>query len=74
MPPSPVNGWAGAVMSPEIYILIDPNLFHLNITPTTKTPAYPIKYNLDRAIVPYTQEKNSTINAKFSMVKNYFGT
>ncbi len=37
---SPVNGWAGAVMSPVMYILINPTLFHLNIAPTTATPAY----------------------------------
>jgi hypothetical protein len=33
-PQSPVNGWAGAVMSPEMYALIDQNIFHLNIPPT----------------------------------------
>jgi hypothetical protein len=66
-----VNGWARAVMPPERYVLIDLNLFHLNIAPATATPAYPIKYNPDRAIVPYTREEKSTIDAKFSMVKNY---
>jgi hypothetical protein len=29
------NGCAGAVMSPEMYILMDPNAFHLNIALTT---------------------------------------
>jgi hypothetical protein len=57
-----------------MYILIDQNLFHLNIAPTTLTPAYPIKYNPEGAIVPYTREEKSTINPKFSMVKNYFET
>ncbi len=71
-PQSRVNGWAGAVMSPEMYVLIDPNLFHLNIAPATATMAYPIKYNPDRAIVPYTREGKSTIDVKFTMVKNYF--
>ncbi len=34
-PQSPVNGWTGAVMSPEMYALIDQNAFHLNQhTPT----------------------------------------
>jgi hypothetical protein len=61
-------------MSPEMYVLIDPNLFHLNIAPTTATPAYPIKYNPDGASVPYTHEEKSTIDAKFSMIKNYFET
>ena len=73
-PQSAVNGWAGAVRSPEVYILIDPNLFHLNIAPIIVTPAYPIKYNPDRAFVPYTREEKSTIDVKFSMVKNYFKT
>jgi hypothetical protein len=73
-PQSPVNGWAGAVMSPEMYVLIGPNLFYLNIAPTTATPAYPIKYNPGGAIVPYTREEKSTIDAKVSMVENYFET
>ncbi len=61
-------------MLPEMYILIDPTPFHLNIAPTTATPAYPIKYNPEGVIVPYTCEEKSTIDAKFSMVKNYFET
>jgi hypothetical protein len=36
-PQSAVNGWAGAVMSPEMYALvIDQNTFHLNIAPRTR--------------------------------------
>jgi hypothetical protein len=73
-PQSPVNRWARAVMSPEMYILIDPNLFHPNIAPTTATPAYPIKYIPERVILPYTYKMKSTIDPKFSMVKNYFDT
>ena len=73
-PQSAVNGWAGAVMSPEMYILIDPNSFHLNIAPITSTPAYPNKFNPDRDPVPYTREEKSTIDAKFTRVKNYFKT
>jgi hypothetical protein len=73
-PQSPVNGWARTVMLPEMYALIDLNLFHLNIAPTTVTPVYPIKYNPDGAIVPYRHKEKSTINGKFSMVKNYFKT
>jgi hypothetical protein len=52
-PQSPVNRCAGAVMSPEMYILINPTPFHLHIAPTTATPAYPIKHNLEGVIVPY---------------------
>ncbi len=61
-------------MSPKMYVLIDPNLFHLNIAPTKATPAYPIKYNPDRAIVLYMRKEKSTTYMKFSMVKNYFET
>jgi hypothetical protein len=61
-------------MSPDMYVLIDPNLFHLNIAPTTATLAYLIKYNPDRAIVPYTCEEKSIIDLKSSIVKNYFKT
>jgi hypothetical protein len=56
------------------YILINPNLFHLNIAPTTATPAHQIKYNPDGAIVPYMCKEKSTIDAKFSMVKYSFKT
>jgi hypothetical protein len=73
-PQSPVFGWAGAVMSPEMYILIDPTPFHLNTAPTTATPAYPIKYNPEGVMVSYTYEEKSTIDTNFSMVKNYFKT
>ena len=51
-PQSPVNGWAGAVMSPEMYALVDRHVFHLNIAPTTTTPSYPIKFNPDGVKVP----------------------
>jgi hypothetical protein len=61
-------------MSPEMYILIDSTPFHLNIAPTTLTPAYQIKHNLEGVMVPYTHKEKSTIDAKYSMVKNYFET
>ncbi len=73
-PQSAFNGWAGAVMSPEMYILIDPNPFHLNIAPITSTSAYPNKFNPDGDPVPYTRKEKSTINAKFARIKNYFET
>jgi hypothetical protein len=56
-PQSAVNGWADAVMSPEMYILTDPNPFHLNIAPITSTPVCPNKFNPDRDPVPYTGEE-----------------
>jgi hypothetical protein len=61
-------------MSPEMYILINPNAFHLNIAPVTSTPAYPNKVNPDGDPIPYTCEEKSTIDAKFAGVKNYFKT
>jgi len=64
-PQSAVNGWAGAVMSPEMYALIDQYMFHLNITPTTTTPAYPNKVNPEGVNVPYSREEKFTIDAKF---------
>jgi hypothetical protein len=73
-PQSPVNGWAGAVMSPEMYALIDQNVFHLNIAPTTTTPAYPNKFNPDGVSVPYSREEKSTVDAKFVLRKNYYET
>ena len=33
-----VNGWAGAIMLPKMYILINPNPFHLNIAPQQIQP------------------------------------
>ena len=69
-----VNGWAGAVMSPEMYALIDQNVFHLNIAPTTPTPAYPNKFNPDGEPVPYSREEKSSIDAKIELTKNYFET
>jgi hypothetical protein len=73
-PQSLVYGWIGTLMSPEMYILIDSTPFHLNIAPSTVTLAYPIKYNPESVIVPYTRKEKSTIDAKFSLVKNYFDT
>ena len=56
-PQSTVNGWAGTVMSPELYIFINPNPFHLNTVPVATTPAYPNKFNPDGVSVPYRREE-----------------
>ena len=50
-------------MLPEMYILVNPHCFHLNIASTATTPAYPNKLNPNGASVPYTQEEKSTIDA-----------
>ena len=73
-PQSAFNGWAGAVMSPEMYALIDQNTFHLNITPTTTTPVYPNKVNPEGVNVSYSREQKSTIDATFVLKKNYYET
>ena len=56
-PQSAVKGWVGAALSPEMYILINPNAFHLNIARITSTPAYPNKFNPDEDPVPYTRKE-----------------
>ena len=61
-------------MPPEMYALIDQNTFHLNIAPTTITPAYPKKINPDGVNVPYSREEKSTIDAKFELKKNFYET
>jgi hypothetical protein len=61
-------------LSPEMYNLNDFIPIHFNIAPTTATLAYPIKYNPEGVILLYTCVEKSTIDAKFSMVKNYFKT
>jgi len=61
-------------MSPEMYALIDQNTFHLNIAPTTTTPAYPIKVNPEGVNVPYSRKEKSTIDTKFVLKKNYYVT
>ena len=73
-PQSTVNRWAGAVMSREMYSLIDPTAFHLNIAPRTTTPSYPNKFNPNGVPIPYTREEKSTIDAKYALAKNYFET
>ncbi len=67
-----MNGRARAVMSPEMYILTNQKPFHLKIAPTTLTPAYFNKFNPNGALVLYTQEEESTIDAKSAKVKNHF--
>jgi hypothetical protein len=69
-----VNGWAGAVISPQMYALIDPTPFHLKIAPKTNTPAYPVKMDAQGSVIPYTREEKSTFDAEFLRAKNYFKT
>ncbi len=73
-PQSGVNRWAGAIMSPNMYALIDPMPFHLNIATKTDTPNYPEKRDANNNIGAYTRKEKSTIDAKFTRAKNYFET
>jgi hypothetical protein len=73
-PQSGVNGWAGAVMSPQMYALIDLTPFHLKVAPKTNTPAYSVKMDAQGGVIPYMREEKSTINAKFLRAKIYFET
>ena len=67
-PQSADNGWAGAIMSPEMYILINPNAFHLKIAPITSTPAYPNKFNPDGDPVPYTDVSQISVPYKYLLL------
>jgi hypothetical protein len=67
-PQSSVNGWAGAVIAPAMYALIDNLVFHWNIS-TTPVPEFPVRYTVtnDRsqgALIPYTHEEILTIPTK----------
>ena len=57
-PQSSVNGWTGAVMSPEMYALIDANPFHLRIATKTTTPNYSDKLDAQGVTSP-TRAKRS---------------
>jgi hypothetical protein len=77
-PQSSVNGWAGAVLSPAMYALIDPTPFHLNIT-TTPVPRFPLRYEAttDGSIGPliaYTRKEILTITATHTRAKHYHDT
>jgi hypothetical protein len=75
---SSVNGWAGAVLSPAMYALIDPTPFHWNIT-TTPVPRFLLRYEatMDGSIGPliaYTRKEILTITATHTRAKHYHDT
>jgi hypothetical protein len=59
-------------VAPEMYALINPTPFHLNMATKTTTPDYPEKKDANGNIVPYTRKEKSKIGAKFLHAKNYF--
>ncbi len=77
-PRSPVNGWAGFVLTPVMYALIDPKPFNLkllNLPTTTGVPKFPPIYAADgTTIIPYTREQTLRITAAFTRQKNYYDT
>jgi hypothetical protein len=74
-PQSPINGWSGAVLSPNMYDLIDPTPFHLNIAPKTNVANFPHCFLTDGVTThPYSHKKILTISAEFALKKNYVNT
>jgi hypothetical protein len=77
-PQSGVKGWAGAVLAPAIYALIDNAAFHWNMS-TTPVPKFPPGHVLNDdgtqgGLIPYTREEILTITAKHTRAKNYMDT
>jgi hypothetical protein len=77
-PQSHVNGWAGFVLTPSMYSLIDPKPFDLillNLPTTTIVPEITPIYALDgTTVVPYTRKQMLRITATFTRQKNYYNT
>ena len=77
-PQSTVNGWAGAMLSPAMYALIDPTVFHWKIA-TTIIPEFPACYatnpnGTQGALIVYTREELLTITAILMREKHYHDT
>jgi hypothetical protein len=76
-PQSQVNGWAGFVLTPSMFSLINPKPFDLkllNLPNTTGVPKFPPIYAMDyTTIVPYTCEQMLSITATFTY-QNYYDT
>jgi hypothetical protein len=72
---SPINGWSGAELSPNMYTLIDPTPFHLNIAPKTDVANFPLRFFADGVTThPYSCKEILTISAEFALEKNYVDT
>jgi hypothetical protein len=72
---TPINGWSGAVLSPNMYALIDPTPFHLNITPKTDVADFPPHFLADGVTPhPYSCKEILTISTEFALEKNYVNT
>jgi hypothetical protein len=77
-PQSTVNGWAGMVLTPAMYTLIDPKPFNLKLLmlPTsTRVPEFPPIYASDgKTVIPYMHVQTLRITAAFTHQKNYYDT
>jgi hypothetical protein len=72
-----VNRWAGTVLAPALYALIDTTPFHWKIKPTTSVPDFPARFALQAdgtqgAPLPYSQEEILSITAEHTLKKNYY--
>ena len=77
-PQSAINGWAGAVLSPAMYALIDTTAFHWNVS-TSAIPVFPARYvqlddGTNGAEIPYTRDEILTITATHARRKHYHDT
>jgi hypothetical protein len=77
-PQSQVNRWAGFVLIPSMYSLIDLkplDLKLLNLPTTTGVPKFPPIYAVDgTTVIPYTREQTLRITATFTCQKNDYDT
>jgi hypothetical protein len=74
-PQSPINGWSGTVLSPNMYALIDPTPFHLNIAPKTDVANVPPCFLANGVNPhPYSHKEILTISIEFALEKNYVNT
>ena len=72
-PQSGANCWAGAVLAPAMYALIDNATFHWNIS-TTPVPEFPPQHVVNDdgsqgALIPYTRKEILMITAKHTCEK-----
>jgi hypothetical protein len=78
-PQSAVNEWAGAILVPAMYALIDTNQFNWRINPRTAVPDLPAHFatlpnGTQGAVLPYSREEILTITAEHTLAKNYYET
>jgi hypothetical protein len=76
-PQSKVNGWGGFVISPAMFLLINPTPFNmvlLNVPNNSGVPELPEILDNVGNVVPYTRKQILRITATFQCQKNYYDT